>query len=119
MTAKKTVRWMNLKEYYKRWLIPQLGCNENTVFQCRPVGNSPEFMPLDMLLNNDIQLSLSLHCTITAHLPDDDACKFLIRTPKTIVWGVMRLWGAEGNAPASHRIIQDCIKSTLRFWGGV
>ena len=96
MTAKTTVAWMKEKGYYKRWLIPQLGCNEGTIFQNRPVGNSPEFMPLDMSLNNDVQLALSLHCAITAHLPDDDPRKFSMRTPKTIVWGILRLWGAEG-----------------------
>ena len=76
MTAKKTIEWMKDKGYYERWLIPQLGCNANTVFANRPVGNSPEFMPLDMSLNNDIQFSLCLHCAITSHLPDGDPHKF-------------------------------------------
>ena len=83
MIAKTTtVEWMKREGYYKRWLITQLGCNEGTVYKNRHVGNSPEFMPLDMLLNNDIQISLSLHCTITAHLPDDDPRKFLMGTPE-------------------------------------
>ena len=67
---------MKDKGYYERWLILQLGCNDNTIFANKPVGNSPEFMPLDMSLNNDKQLSISLHCAITLHLPDDDPRKF-------------------------------------------
>ena len=106
---------MKDKGYYKRWLIPQLGCNENIVFQNRPVGNSPKFMPLDMSLNNDIQLNFSLHCAITGHLSDDDPRKFSMRTPKTIVCGIMRLWGAEGNVPLLQRIIQDCDKALRDF----
>ena len=115
MTAKTTVEWMKREGYYKRWLIPQLGCNEGTVYKYRPVGNSPEFMPLDMSLNNDIQISLSLHCAITAHLPDDDPRKFSMGTPNTIVRGIERLWGTGGNVPSSRRIIQDCDKALIAF----
>ena len=75
-------------------------------------------MLLDMSLNNDIQLSLSLHCAITSHLPDDDPHKFSMQTPKTIVWGVVRLWGAEGNVTSLRRIIQDYDKA-LRAFGVV
>ena len=105
MTAQTTVTWMKQQGYYKRWLILQLGCNEETAFKNRPVGNSPEFMPLDMLLNNNIQLSLSLHCAITAHLDKDDERIFLMATPKTIVKGIRRLWGQDGNVPSSWRIM--------------
>ena len=72
-----------------------------------------------MSLNNDIQSSLSLHCAITAHLPDDDPRKFSLATPKTIVSGIRRLYGNEGgNVPSSRRIIQDCDKA-LRAFGVV
>ena len=60
-----------------------------TPFQAdRPVGNRPEWMPLDNSLNNDIQSSLSLHCAITAYLRDDDPRKFSLSTPSTIVPGI-------------------------------
>ena len=102
MTANKTVEWMKREGYYKRWLIPQKGCNADTVYANRPVGNSPEFMPLDNSLNQDIQVSLSLHCAVSAHLPDDDSRKFSMRTPNTIVEAIGKIWGeAEGNVPKS------------------
>ena len=115
MTAKSTVEWMKTEGYYKRWLIPQKGCNAGTVYANRPVGNSPEFMPLDNSLNQDIQVSLSLHCAITAHLPDADSRKFSMRTPKTIVEGIDKIWGAEGDIPNSKRIMHDCDKALNAF----
>ena len=84
MTANETVAWMKYKGYYKQWLIPQLGCNGDTIYRSRPVCNSLEWMPLDNALNNVIQQSISVHHAITAHLPDNDPCKFSIATPKTI-----------------------------------
>ena len=120
MTAKTTVAWMKRKGYYKRWLIPQLGCNGNTIYDSRPVGNSPEWMPLDNALNNDIHQSLSLYCAITSHLPADDPRKFSMATPKTIVRGIERLWvtAEGGNVPSSDRIKHDCDK-VLRAFGTV
>ena len=102
LTAKSTVDWMKQEGYYQRWLIPQLGLNDGTRYACRPVGNRPEWMPLDNSLNNDIQSSLSLHCAITAHLDDKDERKFSLATPKTIVSGINRIYGNEhGNVPSS------------------
>ena len=73
-------------------------------------------MPLDNSLNNDIQSSLSLHCAITAHLPDDDPRKFSFSTPSTIVSGIRRIYGNDGgNVPSSRRIIEDCKKALNAF----
>ena len=119
MTAKLTVKWMKEKGYYKRWLVPQLGLNGGTVYAWRPVGNRPEWMPLDNSLNNDIQSSLSLHCAITAYLRDDDPRKFSFATPSTIVSGINRIYGNNGgNVPSSKRIMQDC-KKALNAFGSV
>ena len=117
LTAKSTVAWMKQKGYYSRWLIPQLGLNGGTVYVHRPVGNRPEWMPLDNSLNNDIQMSLSLHCAITAHLEDDDIRKFSFRTPSTIVSGVKRIYNNPigSNVPSSKRIMQDCKKALTAF----
>ena len=115
MTAASTVRWMKDTGIYKRWLIPQNGCNEGTVYKQRPVGNSPEFMPLDNSLNQDIQLSLSLHCAVTAHLPDDDPRKFSMRTPKTIQAGIQKIWGEVEGVPYSCRICKDCNRALAAF----
>ena len=76
-------------------------------------------MPLDNSLNNDIQLSLSLHCAITAHLDDADKRYFSIRTPNTIVSkGIDMIWGSEGNVPNSCRVMGNCDKA-LRAFGAV
>ena len=107
---------MKEQGYYKRWLIPQLGLNFGTKWFCVPVGNTPEWMPLDMRLNNDIQLLLSLHCAITAHLSDDSR-KFSLRTPTTIVLGLNRLYGNEsGNVPSSEQIVQDFDRAFTCIW---
>ena len=115
MTAKSTVRWMKQRNIYRRWLIPLNGCNCGTVYVYRPVGNSPEFMPLDNSLNQDIQLSLSLHCAVTAHLPDNDPRKFSMRTPKTIQSGIQRIWGEVEGVPSSRRICDDCDRALAAF----
>ena len=101
LTVKSTVNWMKEKGYYSRWLIPQLGLNGGTVYVNRPVGNHPEWMPLDNSLNNDIQSALSLHCAITAHLDDGDIRTFSFATPSTIVSGIRRIYnnGASSNVP--------------------
>ena len=97
---------MKEKGYYKRWLIPQLHLNDGTVYVCKPVGNRPEWMPLDNVLNNDIQSSLSLHCAITAHLSDEDPRKFSMAPPSRIVSRIERLYGNDGgNVPSSRRIM--------------
>ena len=75
--------------------ITQLDCNQ------------PEWMPLDISLNNDIQSTLSLHCAITAHLDNDDIRKFSFSTPSTIVSGIRSIYnnGASSNVPLSRYIV--------------
>ena len=38
-----------------RYLVPQQGANDGIVYEGRPVGNSPEFIPLGNSLNDDIR----------------------------------------------------------------
>ena len=95
----------------KRWLVPQLGLNAGTVYQGRPVGNSPEFMPLDNSLNADITRSHDFHCRATASLHKDDPRRFSMATPKTISQGIHRLFQCDESqegVPSSSRIIHDC-----------
>ena len=48
MCKKECCKWMAKKGYLKRWILPELGLNDNIgSFGGRPVGSSPEFMPLD------------------------------------------------------------------------
>ena len=116
MTAKGTRDWMKEtsiggKNCMSKWLVPMLGCNEGTQFENRSVGNSPEFMPLDNSLNNDVKIQHNFHCALTSHLALTDDRKFSNRTPKSISQGIRRL--VEGHlpddgVPSSRRIIQDC-----------
>lgn len=76
-------------------------------------------MPLDNVLNNGIQSSLSRHCVITAHLPDDDPCKFSLAAPNATVSGINRLYKNEGgNDPSSRRIVHD-FNRVVRAFGTV
>ena len=106
---------MKEEGYYKRWLIPQIVLNDKSDYASRPVGNLPEFMHLENSLNNNIQLSIYIHCAITAHLSDDDERKFSMATPLRIVKSIERIWGKEGNVLNSHRILQDYDKALYAF----
>ena len=75
------------------WIRPVLGCNDkiklsdgsiNTNYAGRPVGNSPEFMPLDNTLNQDMHAATKTQASATRFLPDNDLRKFSFATPKTI-----------------------------------
>ena len=119
ITAAATMDWMNSERFdgvsvRKRWLVPQNGLNKGTPYEGRPVGNSPEFMPLDNSLNADIKRSHDRHCIITSKLHVKDPRKFSMRTPKLISRGILRLVeseeGEEG-VPCSERIMHDCDKA--------
>jgi hypothetical protein len=65
MTANLCVEWMKQQNIpgeetvvYNRWIKPELGLNNPiSTFGGRPPGNSPELMPLDTSLNQDIHKS--------------------------------------------------------------
>ena len=71
------------------------------------MDNVPGFMPQDNCLNNDIQLSLSLHCVRTTHLDGVDNMKFSMKKPNTIVKGIERIWDSKGNVPNLQQIVGD------------
>ena len=76
MTAKSTKQWMREKGYLKQWMLPSDDLFDNLPNEIKkshegkPVGNSPEFMPLDTHLNQDLHESHNLHATVTSHLPE-------------------------------------------------
>ena len=72
-------------------------------------------MLLDNSLNQDIQLSLYLHCAVTAHLPDDDNRKFSMQIPKTIQAGIQKIWGEVEGVPCRRRICEDCDRALAAF----
>ena len=112
MTGKATQQWMSEKiigdkTILSRWLIPQNDLNIGTPYHGRPVGNSPEFMPLDNSLNYDVQSSHVHHCAVTAHLDENDVRKHSLKTPTRISRGIHRIFNHPNGVPSSDRIIHD------------
>jgi hypothetical protein len=104
-TAKETVKYMKEKDYLKRWILPELGLNDDIPrYSKRPVGNSPEVMNWDSSLNKDVHECINRHITISKELPDDDPCRFSLSTPKNGTSAYVR---ALTISPTSERIIQD------------
>ena len=117
VTAKITMEWMVQKGYKAKWRVPQNGVNAGTRCHGRPVGNSPEFMPLDNSLNADVKRAHDRHVGVTMHLPKDDARKFSNRTPQAISRGIKRIVeSVDHGCPSSARIIQDCNKALDAMW---
>ena len=117
MTAKSTMEWMSKKGHKAKWLVPQKCINIGTRYHGRPVGNSPEFMPLDNSLNADMKRAHDRHVALTMHLRNDDPMKFSNRTPKAISRGIKRIVeSVDHGCPSSPRIIQDCDKVLDAMW---
>ena len=68
MKTKDTIEWMKEKNYFHHWLMPMHVLQDGTPYSGRPVGNSPELMPLDNNLNRDILQSLRFHCVLSRFL---------------------------------------------------
>ena len=112
MTAAETRKWMLEIDYEKYWVLPMKDLNKGTTYHNRPVGDSPEMMPLDCSLFNDLHEAANRHVSLTHLLHKDDPKKFSLATPKEISRSYCRLWtgGAEEGSPTCERIIQDCNK---------
>lgn len=70
MTAKECVDWMKKQYiegsdtvlYYDKWVLAVLDLNvKYKRYHGRPIGNSPEMMPLDNCLNKDLHESVARH----------------------------------------------------------
>jgi hypothetical protein len=114
MTAKETIRWMQEKDYLKRWILPMGGLHEwdkdLKAYLGRPVGNSPENMPLDTNLNRDVHLSVDEHVKSTLHLDSKDEEKFDLSTPARGWYAYERVLQT---VPISKRILED-VEKVLR-----
>ena len=51
MIAKENINWMRQNRYLHRWLLPLNGLKDGTPYAIHPVGNRPEFMPLENSIN--------------------------------------------------------------------
>ena len=113
MTAKETIKWMKEKNCFHRWLLPMNGFQDGTPYAERPVGNSPEFMPLDDILNRDILHSLCYHCVLRRFVlagegtdEEERNMRFSFSTPKEIARGMKRIWESKMGTPSLARITQ-------------
>jgi hypothetical protein len=115
MTCKTAVEYMKQKDIYKHWVLPEQGLfsrdhdPELKAYAGRPVGNSPELMPLDNSLNRDIHTAVQKHIAMTNTLDDDDSRKFSLSTPKKGTVAYLKILNS-GCAPREERIIQDVFK---------
>lgn len=116
LTSKDSKEYMTNKTAYgksaiDRWLLLYNDLNKGTPYHGRPVGNLPEFMPLDNLLNYNLQLSHKHHCAVTAHLEDTNPRKHSLSTLKRIFNGVKKIWEHEIGAPSPDRVVQDVYRA--------
>jgi len=114
MTASKTKEWMEDNGYLKRWILPSNDLYHDKPdlkkrFKNNPLGNSPEFMPWDTHLNQDVHASHDFHVAATSHLSEDHPNNFSGNTPKRLARSYKRILddGPDGVAPTPGRIIQD------------
>ena len=114
MTSKETIKWMKSNNYFHRWLLPMNGLQDGTPYDGRPVGNIPECMPLDNILNREILHSLRFHCVVGRFFIDGEGTyeeernmRFRFSTPKEFARGLKRIWESKMGTPSSVRIIQD------------
>ena len=114
MTAKDTIGWMKNNNYFHHWFLPMNGLQDRTPYAGRPVGNSPEFMPLDNSLNRDILHSLRFHCVLSRFVlygegtdEEERNMRFSFSTPKEITKGLKRIWESKMGTPYLGMIIQD------------
>ena len=114
MTAKETINWMKQKGYLHRWLLPLNGLQYGTPYAGRTVGNSPEFMRLDNILNRDILHSLRFHCVLSHSIVDGEETAeeernlcFSLSTSREIAQGLKRIWDSKMVTPSLARIIRD------------
>lgn len=112
MTAKETIRWMTEKDYYKRWLLPVNGCYDDDPDLKKkgavPMGDTPEMMTWDNVLNNDLHQTVARHVVFTSDLPNDDPRKFRMDTPAHGTSAYVRIM--RGGGIPSKRIVQDTLR---------
>ena len=61
ITANETINWTINNVHLHRWFLPLILLQNGNPYAGHPVGNSPEFVPLDNSLNHDILHSLRMH----------------------------------------------------------
>lgn len=123
LTCPCTVAWMKATKVpgeeatiYDRWIKPEYGLNDEigACWSGRPVGNSPELMPLDNSLNQDLHESVRKHVSmslIIRKLDASDPRLFSMATSKLTALAYQRIFHpVTGVSPRPTRIVQDINK---------
>ena len=78
------------------------GLQDRIPYAGRPVGNSPEFMPLDNSLNRDILHYLRFHCVLSRFVLDGEGTdeeernmRLSFSTLREIARGMKRIWDSK------------------------
>ena len=74
--------WMQEKGLLKHWILSENDLNSGTTYANRPVGNSPELMPLYCSLFQDVILGLRSHIIYTGSFHKENPKKFSLATMK-------------------------------------
>ena len=119
MKAKDAKEWMRKEGILDKWILPLNELNKGTSFAGHPVGNSPELMPLDCSLFNDVNQSVNYHINITRNLSEEDDKKFSMSSMKRGVSAYLRILeptiDPNAGCPSSKRICEDCSKWTVHL----
>ena len=70
MTAKESINLMRNNGYLHQWLLPLNGLQNGTPYARCPIGNIPEFMPLDNSLNREILHFLCMYSVLRRFIID-------------------------------------------------
>ena len=76
-------------------------------YRFKLMGDSPEFMPLDRHLFNDVKLACKRNVSLTRSLPDDDKRKFWFNTPKRAFRSLAKTWQ---HSPTQGRVVEDILE---------
>ena len=112
MMAIETIKWMKEKDCCKQWISPLSGLRTEVVsclkqFLLLPVGKSPENMPRDPSLKQDLHKCVQRHISMMHELSVEDGRKFDVSTPDCGAKARTRILE---HVPTSERAHQDVNK---------
>ncbi len=125
LTHSSCVQWMKDtllpgedRVIYDCWIKPELGLNDQygSRWWQRPIGNSPELMPLDNSLNQDIHVAVRRNTmwslVLRKFVSHGDNRLFSMATPRLIAAAYTRAVNPiTGISPSPKRIVQDVNKA--------
>ena len=92
----------------KQGILPEQDLIKNIIYHGRLIENSPEFMHMNLNLNQDLHVGVKTCCHFTNNLPKDGPKKVSLSTPKNGVIAYCRLWDPNlcpNGIPSSKRIM--------------